>query len=334
MKPLISILMPVKNAEKHLTESIQSVLNQSITNWELIAANDHSNDSTPSILKYFSEIDKRIKVYTNEGSGIIQALRTAYKNSKGELIHRMDADDLMSKNKLEVLSSALSKGGKGSVATAKVSYFSDGKLQDGYKKYANWLNKLCEENTHWSEIYKECVIASPNWLIHRSDLDECGAFLPNRYPEDYDLVFRLYENRLKVVSAKEVTHYWRDHEKRSSRNLEVYKDNDFFELKWHYFQRNEINSKRPLLIWGAGRKGKKLARLLNDLSIEYEWVSNNPKKHGKEIYEQIMQSFKVIIQKNNPQIIVAVGQLGAKAEIRRFLNTNQLIENKDFWFFC
>jgi glycosyltransferase involved in cell wall biosynthesis len=326
--------MPIKNAEKHLAESIQSIIDQSETNWELLAVDDHSQDGTNKILTNFAQKDQRIKVRINEGEGIIDALKTAYKNSSGKLIHRMDADDLMAKEKLSTLSRVLLQEGKGYIATAKVSYFSDGILQEGYQKYAEWLNRLCDEAAHWKEVYKECVIASPNWLIHKSDLDDCDAFQPNRYPEDYDLVFRFYQKGLKVISADEVSHHWRDHENRSSRKLEVYKDNDFFELKWHYFQSIERNEKRPLLLWGAGRKGKKLAKMWNECSVDYEWVSNNPKKHGKEIYDQILQSYRAIIQKSNPQIVVAVGQIGAKKEIRRFLTSNELKENEDFWFFC
>lgn len=334
MSPLISILMPIKNAEKHLQACIESILNQSETNWELVAVNDHSTDDTATILTHFARQDDRIKVFANEGRGIIPALRTAYKNSQGNFIHRMDADDLMTRHKLSTLYALLKEQSKGKVATAHVRYFSDGNLQDGYKRYAQWLNRLCNQDNHWSEIYKECVIASPNWLIHRSDLDNCGAFQADRYPEDYELVFRFYQAGLEVISVNTVTHLWRDHDARSSRNLAVYKNNDYFELKWHFFEKLERNLKQPLLLWGAGRKGKKLAQLWNDRSVEFEWVSNNPKKHGKEIYEQVLQSYRSIIQKDKPQIIIAVGQIGAKKEISDFLRANQLIENKDFWFFC
>lgn len=326
--------MPVKNAAPFLRDCLDSILKQSWHNWELIAIDDHSDDNSKEILESYCKTDSRIRLYTNEGAEIIAALKTAYKNCNGNYIHRMDADDLMAENKLNALYQLLIQSGKEHVATALVEYFSAEGLQEGYQKYATWLNGLCKNHSHWDEIYKECVIASPNWLIRREDLEACGAFHQQQYPEDYDLVFRFYRQQLKVVAVDEVLHLWRDHPQRSSRTLEVYKDNDFFELKWEYFQQLERVPNRPLMIWGAGKKGKKLAKLLKNQSIDFEWLSNNPKKHGKEIYEQLLKSFREILNRKNPQIIVAVGQKGAKKEIKHFLEENGLKENINYYFFC
>ena len=69
--PNVSILMPVKNAAEYLTECIESVIEQTYTDWELIAVNDHSNDHSADILYNFSIKDPRIKVVNNKGNGII-----------------------------------------------------------------------------------------------------------------------------------------------------------------------------------------------------------------------------------------------------------------------
>jgi glycosyltransferase involved in cell wall biosynthesis len=326
--------MPVKNAEAFLSDCLESILDQREKSWELIAVNDHSTDASWEILKEYSKKDHRIKCFNNQGTGIILALRKAYRNSKGEMIHRMDADDLMPPNKLSDLKSLLIQSGRGSIASGKVKYFSDGNLKDGYRKYEKWLNLLVEENRHWQEIYKECVIASPNWLVFREDLEKAGAFEHNTYPEDYDLIFRFYISGLKVQSAHVITHLWRDHAKRSSRTLEVYKDNAYFDLKWHYFEKMERQVYRPLMIWGAGPKGKKLAKTLNRKEVQYQWVSNNPNKHGKEIYQQILASYTQILREENPQIIVAVGQRKAQSEIISFLQAHDYKHGSDYYFFC
>lgn len=333
MKPIISIVMPVKNAMPYLSRCLDSILSQSLPEWELIAVNDGSDDNSFKILTTYQYLDARIKVLQNKGSGIIPALQTAYQASKGQYIHRMDADDIMPKEKLQTLYNLLKEHGKGFIATGNVKYFSENGISEGYRKYENWLNKLCNANTHWNEIYKECVIASPCWLIHRHDFEKCGAFNSTIYPEDYDLVFRFYKAGLQVVSSSKTLHLWRDHQLRTSRNHEHYQQNAFFQLKLHYFFQLHRASNRPLVVWGAGPKGKIMAKLLNERNESFTWVSNNPKKNGKEIYQQILQDYQVIITKNNPQIIVTVAQRNAQEEIISFLTENNLEEVKDYYLF-
>ncbi|MGB5782907.1 MAG: glycosyltransferase family 2 protein, partial [Eudoraea sp.] len=104
---LISVLIPFKNTSVYLPECVDSILSQSYQNWEVIAIDDHSEDNSLSIVEHYSSRDTRIKVHPNKGNGIISALRTAYNLSKGELLTRMDSDDIMNSNKLEIMASSL-----------------------------------------------------------------------------------------------------------------------------------------------------------------------------------------------------------------------------------
>ena len=231
----ISILLPVYNAAPWLEACLSSIVQQTEQDWELLAVNDFSTDNSPTILRAFAQKDARIQVLQNTQKGIIHALRLAFAHSTGDLITRMDADDLMVENKLEVLKKNLLDVGIGHVSTGLVKYFSDEQLGEGYQKYANWLNELALGMTPYDEIYKECVIPSPCWMIYKTDLIRCGAFAPDTYPEDYDLCFRFYKHRIKPVSTRQRIHLWRDHGARSSRTMEVYADNRFFDLKLDYF---------------------------------------------------------------------------------------------------
>lgn len=324
--------MPVKNAAPFIKDCIESICKQTYTNWELIAVDDHSTDQSYEIISQYESKNEKIHLLKSKGNGIIPALQMGYSHSSGKYIHRMDADDIMPVSKLSNLFELISHFGKGHVATAHVSYFSDQKLNAGYQNYAKWLNQLCENNNHWGAIFKECVIASPNWLIARDDFERVGGFNSFQYPEDYDLVFRFYKANLKVVSLHEVTHLWRDHEKRSSRTMEIYKDNAYFDLKWHYFKELKLNHNRPTVIWGAGPKGKRLVKTIQKDGHPITWVSNNPNKHGKNIYNEILESYQEIINEKNPQILVAVGQRKAQKEICNFLNSNNYSEGKDYFF--
>jgi glycosyltransferase involved in cell wall biosynthesis len=144
--PLVSILMPVRNAASYLDECLSSIINQTEKHWELLAIDDHSADHSFDILQKYAANDHRFKVFKNNGKGIIPALRLAFEKSTGELISRMDADDIMQPQKIELLKKRLLTKGPGYVCTAFVEYFSSTELGDGYKKYQNWLNELTSKN--------------------------------------------------------------------------------------------------------------------------------------------------------------------------------------------
>ena len=330
----ISILIPAKNEVKYISECINSIINQTETDWECIVINDDSTDETSQIVQEFSEKDNRISIYSNPKSGVITALQLAFAKSSGEFIHRMDADDIMPKRKLEILKNQLLQHGKGHVATGKVQYFSETELGDGYKRYERWLNGLMEKGANFSELYKECVIASPCWMVFREDFEKCGGFNSEIYPEDYDLVFRFYEIGLKCLPCSEVLHLWRDYAVRSSRVSDLYADNRFIDIKCHYFLKLNFDKNRPLVVWGAGRKGKAIAQYLIKENVDFHWVCNNPKKIGKQIYDILMQPEQFVETLENPQIIVAVANNEEQMELKNYFHQHDWETMIDYFFFC
>lgn len=333
-QPLVSILIPFKNTEAFLFECLKSIHEQDYRNWEVLAINDHSSDTSKAIVEDFSKRDPRIKVSENAGNGIIEALRTAYGKSQGQFITRMDSDDIMKPEKISVLVDALSKHGKGHLAIGKVKYFSDRGISDGYDRYEKWLNQLTEKGSNYSEIYKECVVPSPSWMVHLEDFDRCGAFEPDRYPEDYDLTFRFYEQGLQCIPCNKILHLWRDYDTRTSRTSEHYAQNYFLDIKLYYFLKLDYDSGRPLVVWGAGNKGKTIAKKLLERQVEFSWFCDNPKKIGKEIYGKQMQHYSALEDLQNPQSIITVANEAAQEMIRHYFNDLGQNHMEDFFFFC
>lgn len=102
MSPKISLIMSVYNGEDYLLEAVESVINQTFTDWELIIINDCSTDSTAQILSDCAERDPRIKVHTNEVNlRLPSSLNKALSLAEGKYIGRMDADDVCLPNRLE-----------------------------------------------------------------------------------------------------------------------------------------------------------------------------------------------------------------------------------------
>ena len=332
--PLISILTPFKNTNEFLHECLVSIQNQTYTNWELLIIDDGSTDNSFQIVHEFAKVDKRIKLFKNPGEGIIEALRFAFEKSSGTYITRMDSDDIMALNKLEILLNNLQKYGKKHLATGLVSYFSEEGVNEGYKNYEIWLNQLTRYGNNYSEIYKECVIPSPCWMLHKDDFITCDAFNPNDYPEDYDLAFRFYKYKFKVIPCETILHYWRDYSSRTSRTHEHYAQNYFLEIKLKYFLELDFDTSKPLVIWGAGFKGKSISKLLIKRQIEFIWVCNNSKKIGKHIYNQELFDFTYLNKFDQAQIIITVANKQSQQTIKGFFENKNKHAMKDYYFFC
>ena len=332
--PLVSIIMAVKDTEPYLPACLNSIVNQTYKNWELIAINDHSSDRTPEILNEYSRKDQRVRVFHSKRHKLIPTLKEGYAHVKGVLISRMDSDDKMPHDKLEVLVREWSKYGKGTVIAGGTEHFVDeGEVGDGFRRYERWLNQVAKNSTHYAEIYQECVIPSHSWMLHKEDLDSVGAFDPEVYPEDYDLCFRFYRAQLKVVGIDKVLHHWRDRSNRISRTWEEYKDNRYFGLKIPYFYELDRDPDRPLVLWGAGRNGKDLAKLILENERHFHWVCDNERKIGKDVYGIRMKHFEVITKINDPQILITIASSQDKIEVRKQLGAWGLKPTKDFWFF-
>lgn len=331
---LVSVITPFKNTDKYLKECIESLIGQTYANWELIAVNDHSTDNSFKIVEEYAKKDSRIKLFDNYGNGIIEALRTAFAKSAGNMITRMDSDDIMTPDKLQILVGNLTERGVGNVAIGQVRYFSEVGISDGYARYEKWLNALIAKGICYEEIYKECSIPSPNWLVYKEDLIKCGAFDLDFYPEDYDLTFRFYKYGLKCIPCEQVTHHWRDYSSRTSRTNEHYTNNYFLDIKLRYFLELDYDSKRPLTVWGAGTKGKTIANHLVNKSVLFHWICDNPKKIGHKIYDQELLNFNMLTGFENPQSIITVANEGAQLEILDYMNKQRMQPMKDYFFFC
>lgn len=330
----ISLILPFRNTQEYLAECLESILEQHYTNWEVIAVDDFSTDESFHLVQSYATKDHRIKLFKNNDKGLIGALRLGRKNASGAYISRMDSDDIMGPDKLNVLLNPLLINGMGHLSVGKVKYFMDGELGEGFRKYEAWLNSLTESGRNFTEIYKECVIPSPNWLVHMDDFDKCGGFNSDTYPEDYDLAFRFFQNDLKVIPCEKTTHFWRDYPTRTSRTDSNYKDHAFIDLKMDYFLKMDKDAKRDLILWGAGDKGKRIAKILIEKEIHFQWICDNPKKVGKDIYGKTMLDWKEIEKHPTAQSIISVANQMAQKEIKDYFLTKNHISNLDYFFFC
>lgn len=160
--------MPVKNAGKFVALAVQSILNQTYTNWEMIVVDDGSTDETGKILKRFSRKDKRIVVITHAKSqGIGASLNLALAQTKGEYIARMDGDDIALPARLAVQVAYLRKNPQ-IVAVGGQAEMIDGQGEIFAYKHFSTNQKTLRDMIMWmvpiqhpimmarAEAYKKC----------------------------------------------------------------------------------------------------------------------------------------------------------------------------------
>lgn len=99
--PIVTVLMPVYNSEIYLEEAIDSILNQTFKNFELLIICETPTDDTKSLLEHYEKIDCRIRIYYQERQGLVASLNNGCELARGKYLARMDADDISLSMRLE-----------------------------------------------------------------------------------------------------------------------------------------------------------------------------------------------------------------------------------------
>lgn len=131
-KPIFSIIIPCYNVEKYISKTIESALNQTFDNFELILINDGSKDKTKEIIEFYEKQDKRIKVINKVNEGVSKTRNLGIELAKGEYLYFLDGDDCIESNLLEEANLILKN--------KKIDMFSFGydiKNNQGLKIYCN-----------------------------------------------------------------------------------------------------------------------------------------------------------------------------------------------------
>ena len=133
--PRVSVILPVRDAEKTLASAIESILGQTEKNFELLLVDDGSTDASPRILKEFAVSDGRIRVFSNANRGIVEALNLGLSEAKSPFLARMDADDVSLPDRLKCQCDFLDANPEvGLVACLVEHWTEDGENRKGYKQ--------------------------------------------------------------------------------------------------------------------------------------------------------------------------------------------------------
>jgi len=208
MKPIISIIMPVYNAQKYLTESIESVLRQTFKSFELIIVNDGSIDASEAIINGFK--DSRIIYLKQENQGQANASNNGIKIARGRYIKFFDADDVLNPLHLEKQYLALN-GHDCYLASCQWAYFYENhrlinfEKETTHKNYNYPLDWFYDNHT-----YDSGMLGAWLWLIPKELLDKAGCWDERlSLNNDFDFSTRLLVASNGIKFAKEARLFYR-----------------------------------------------------------------------------------------------------------------------------
>ena len=184
MNPKISIIMPVYNAEKYLSEMIDSIINQTFTDFELIAINDGSTDRSLSILHDYSKRDSRIIVIDKPNTGVSDTRNIGLSNAQGEYVCFVDADDVLSDDYLSVLYGVAIKNDADMVSCCYITFRGNCEFYD-----TNNTNIAIRVRTSDELLKYGILTTSCTKIIKRSRLIENKITFPDNLGFGEDLFF-------------------------------------------------------------------------------------------------------------------------------------------------
>lgn len=230
----ISVLLSVKDGEKFVAETIDSILKQSYENFELIVVINCSTDNTLNIVQSYK--DERIKILQSKICQLNYNLNYALEHATGDYIARIDADDIAMPNRFEKQIKVLEEG-KYSVVGSNIKYINE---------YGDIIGEMLYPETNEEirqKIIYKAVIVHPSILMKKEDLLKVGGYLGGRYAQDLDLWLRLMRDKnVKFYNIQEPLLYYRIHSAQAKGNNLAYADvagymvrESLYSKSWRYF---------------------------------------------------------------------------------------------------
>lgn len=285
--PLISIIIPCFNAEKTLEKCLESVVQQSYANLEIIIIDDGSTDETSLIYNKFQSNDERILVLKQQNSGVSKARNTGVKAATGDYICFVDSDDWAELNYCSELYSLL-VGENADISIVEASYedengnvlcskpISDEKIFDGNRALVLLLEDQEIQSHPWGKLFKADLLKN----VHFPENLKCF--------EDYSTLFKIFNKAVKVVKSNEKLYHYIQREDSLSHNLSPATAYQFFLAIMEVFEFWRNSAK-------VGDRNKIVKNIVRKLLMVLKRITRNTKvdemKSEKDEIRRAFNSF-------------------------------------------
>lgn len=329
--PSVSVLLPVRDGGDHLYEAVESLVSQTFGDFEVVVVDDGSTDDTAAILAEWAARDDRVRVIQQKAAGIVVALERARAAARGRYLARMDADDVADERRLAVQFAFMEGHKRVAACGCLVEYFPAEAVRDGARRYQAWLNAVVTSDEISAGIFVECPLAHPTFFMRAQAVEAVGGYRDRGWPEDYDLILRLWSAGYPLGKVSELLLLWRERPERLSRTDPRYTPEAFLRCKVHYLRETLLQGGRDVVIWGAGPVGKTLARSLGAAGTRVAaFVELDPRKIGQVIHGAPVLNTSDGLALRGPLHLAAVGQPGARDRLIGVLREAGMVAGEDF----
>jgi glycosyltransferase involved in cell wall biosynthesis len=330
-RPLVSVVLPVRNAAGWLPAALGSLRRQTLGDIEILAVDDGSRDASPELLETAARRDARVRPLATGGAGLVAALELGRREARAPLLARMDADDLSHPDRLRIQFAHLQGHPELAGTGCRVRIFPRQRVRRGWLRYERWLNDLCSPGAIRRERFVESPLAHPSVMLRAEALAAVGGYRPGPFPEDYDLWLRLLATGRALDKVPRVLLAWRDSDERATRQDPRYLPARHRALKLVHLLAGPLAGRREVAVWGAGESGRRWARALGPAGVRVAlFLDVDPRKIGRMLEGAPVLPTGAARDPSLPFLLGAVGAEGGHAHIRATLTAAGKLEEQDF----
>ena len=262
--PLVSVLLPVRDAAPWLASSLVSLARQTVSDHEVIAIDDGSRDGSGGLLDEAARRDSRLVVRHTPALGLPAALQLALTLARAPWVARHDADDLSHRTRFARQLAWLDEHPDVDVLGTQVRLFPNSDTGVGMRRWEAWHNTLLTHDDMRRELLIDSPLAHGTAMIRRSTLERVGGWHERGWAEDLDLWVRLFEAGAKFEKLAEPLYGWRQHHLSSTRTDDRYSHDHFMSLKIAALDRDFLTGGRTATLLGVGESLQRWRRRLGE----------------------------------------------------------------------
>jgi glycosyltransferase involved in cell wall biosynthesis len=327
--PVITVLLPFRNAAPTLEDAVGSIAAQSLADWELLLIDNASTDESPAIAERWARRDPRIRLLHEPNIGIAYALNTGLAHAQGRYIARMDADDISHPQRLAKQLAYMKAHPDIGVLGTQTRFASTVAQSSGMRWFVQWQNAILTPETHHVKRFVDAPLAHPTVMFRRELVERHGGYSTEPVPEDHELWLSWMDAGVRFAKLPEELLTWNDHAQRLSRTHPHYSVEAFFRTKAHWLARwlkRELRG-RPLIIAGTSGICRSRATLLEAEGI--------PVQAFTDVRPREVPGYRFIPHDQLPPagaafIVSMISQRGSGDRIAAFLASRGLVEGVDF----